>query len=81
MNEILDSLKSIISTYTGVSAASISETSTLEELEVDSIFAVELILEVQKRHGVRLELDDIVAEETLATLVERIQSAAPAVTA
>ncbi|MBF4549143.1 acyl carrier protein [Pseudoclavibacter sp. VKM Ac-2888] len=81
MNVILDNLKSVIATYAGVSAGDISNESTLEELDVDSIFTVELILEIEKHHGVRLSLDDIVNEDSLTDLADRIQKAASAVSA
>lgn len=72
MTDVLLALKKIISTYSDLPIERVGEDSTLAELEVDSIFAVELILEIEQLFGVRLSLDEIVADETLGMLADRI---------
>ncbi|AZZ56888.1 acyl carrier protein [Rathayibacter iranicus] len=72
MTDVLLALKRIISTYSDLPSERVGEASTLAELDVDSIFAVELILEIEQLFGVRLSLDEIVADETLGMLADRI---------
>lgn len=72
MTDVLLALKKIISTYSDLPSERVGKDSTLAELEVDSIFAVELILEIEQLFGVRLSLDEIVADETLGMLADRI---------
>ena len=63
------SLRNIISSYTGISAAEIAHDASMGDLGVDSLAAVELAEELQARFGKEVEAEDLLTS-TFGALAE-----------
>jgi acyl carrier protein len=76
MSDTYDSLVKLLIDVMGLEAHEVQPTSTLGELEVDSLAMVELALLAQKQFGIRIEDEDLTAETTVAQTAELIESKA-----
>ena len=72
--EIFEMLTRIISTEFQVPTGEIALHSTFEDLDMDSIDAVDLAVSVEEEIGFQFESDDLVELRTLQDVVELIHS-------
>ena len=70
---MLDKIAAILREYIGNDALEIDEDTTFEELELDSLDTVELLMRVEDKFSVTLEMNEPV--KTVAGLIEKIEKA------
>ena len=71
---IIDTIKDILHENLDIDPADITEESTFESLNIDSLDMVELVCELEDRLGVDLgEFDDSESIETLGQFVEYVE--------
>jgi len=73
VNIMLDKIAAILREYIGNDALEIDEDTTFEELELDSLDTVELLMRVEDKFSVTLEMNEPV--KTVAGLIEKIEKA------
>lgn len=70
---IIDELKEIISQKMDIDIDSISEDSTLEDLKIDSLDAVEIIMDIEDKYDIAIDsVDDI---KTVGDIVKEVEKA------
>lgn len=68
---MFEKVKEIIAEYKGINADEIKLTSTFEELDLDSLDMVELVMEVEEKFGISIEMSDkIVTIQDLLNIIE-----------
>ncbi|GHD88861.1 acyl carrier protein [Streptomyces naganishii] len=72
MSTTYDRLVDLMADHFAVDRAAIRPDVTFEELEMDSLFLVELLLAIQSEFGVRISEDAAVPTDTVAHAVELV---------
>lgn len=68
---MFEKIREIIAEYKDMDASEIQMTSTFEELDLDSLDMVELVMEVEEKLGVTIEMSEsIVTIEDLVKVIE-----------
>jgi len=68
---IIDELKEIISNKMDIDVEDITEASTLEELKVDSLDAVEIIMDIEDKYDIAIDsIDEI---KTVGDIVREVE--------
>lgn len=69
---IIDELKAIISEKMDIDIDDITENSTLEDLKIDSLDAVEIIMDIEDKYDIAIDsIDDIKTVGDIANEVEK----------
>jgi acyl carrier protein len=74
MSDAYDQLVNILVTRFEVEPEEVRPDVTFEELELDSLFLVELVLVVQQELGVKITDDDATPRSTIAGVAELIEA-------
>jgi acyl carrier protein len=74
MNDAYDRLVTILVTRFEVELEEVQPDVTFEELELDSLFLVELALIVQQELGVKITEDDATPRSTIASVADLIEA-------
>jgi acyl carrier protein len=74
MSEMYDRLVTILVTRFEVEPEEVRPDATFEELELDSLFLVELGLVIQQELGVKISEEDATPRSTIASVVELIEA-------
>ena len=70
---IIDELKKIISDKMDIDVSEITEDSTLEDLKIDSLDAVEIIMDIEDKYDIAIDsIDDI---KTVGDIVKEVEKA------
>ena len=69
---IFEKMAAIIADYTGCDASSITESTTFEELGIDSLDTVEMVMKLEEEVGKELELEG--KFETIGELAKFIEA-------
>ncbi|MCL2392219.1 MAG: acyl carrier protein [Oscillospiraceae bacterium] len=69
---VLEKIATVIADHTGGDASTITETTTFEELGVDSLDVVEMVMRFEEEFGVELELEE--KFETVGALAKFVES-------
>lgn len=64
----------IIADKTGVETSHVTDASTLEDLDIDSLTGLEVVLKIEDEFGIRLEESKIGSSNTVGDLVALVQS-------
>lgn len=75
--DVLDQIRSVLSSFLGLEREKISESSELADLGVDSLMAMEMISELEKTLSCNLPLDKVASVTTVAGLLECAASSLP----
>lgn len=68
---MFEKIREIIAEYKDMDASEIQMTSTFEELDLDSLDMVELVMEVEEKLGITIEMSEsIVTIEDLIKVIE-----------
>lgn len=68
---MFEKIREIIAEYKDMDASEIQMTSTFEELDLDSLDMVELVMEVEEKIGITIEMSEsIVTIEDLVKVIE-----------
>jgi acyl carrier protein len=78
MSSMYDRLVEILVTRFGVGREEIRPDATFEELEMDSLFLVELVLTVQNELGVSIDDEHASPRDTIASVADLIEAQATA---
>lgn len=70
--DTLDIIRDILQENQGIDPASVTPESTFDDLQIDSLDAVELVCELEDR--LQIEIDDIEGLANLGELVEHLDS-------
>jgi acyl carrier protein len=74
MSDVYDRLVHIMVTRFEVEPEEVRPDATFEELELDSLFLVELVLVIQADLGVKIGEDDATPRSTIASVAELIEA-------
>jgi acyl carrier protein len=74
MSDVYDRLVTILVTRFEVEPDEVRPNATFEELELDSLFLVELTLVVQQEMGVKIKDEDASPRSTIAGVAELIEA-------
>lgn len=69
----IEKIKEIIAEHLDIDAQTISEETTFEELDVDSLDTVELIMEIESEFDIEIEYEEV--GRTIGGLVEYVKKA------
>jgi len=71
-----DQLLDLIAEEALIDRSKLAPQSTLEALGIDSVDAVSVLFAVEEKYGVRLETDELSRDQTLAQLMQLVQTRA-----
>lgn len=72
---IIDELKAIISEKMDIDIDDITENSTLEDLKIDSLDAVEIIMDIEDKYDIAIDsIDDIKTVGDIVKEVEKVNN-------
>jgi acyl carrier protein len=74
MSDVYDRVVNILITRFEVEPEEVRPDATFEELELDSLFLVELALVIQQDMGVKFSEDDATPRSTIASVAEIIEA-------
>jgi len=70
---IIDELKKIISEKMDIDTSDITENSTLEDLKIDSLDAVEIIMDIEDKYDITIDSIDNI--KTVGDIVKEVEKA------
>lgn len=69
---ILEKVKELLAEHLDIDASTISEETTFEDLEIDSLDTVEILMEMEDEFGVELKFEEV--GKSVGDLVKYIES-------